>query len=191
MQPSHSRWERLPASEPGTAARLMKGMSTLRLTSDESDSENQPPDHGSESHDALTVTATANGDGDNDHDHDNQPLPNDENAQPPTVFSTVPPAFSRRFAIHDTYYESPPYSNMGVPGPDGDVHDLGSNGLLSIADPKHPEFVGPDVLAELPPECKEALIEDAAREWEWKTQWQSETAQGSRTIPLKSYAWFP
>jgi chromatin structure-remodeling complex protein RSC7 len=80
---------------------------------------------------------------------------------------------------------------MGIPGPDGDVHDLGSNGLISTADSLHPEFVGPEILAELPPECKEALVEAAAREWEWKSKWRSEAIDGQRTTPLKSYAWFP
>jgi pyruvate/2-oxoacid:ferredoxin oxidoreductase beta subunit len=36
--------------------------------------------------------------------------------------------------VHITIvYESPPYSNMGIPGPDGDVHDIGPNGLVSVA----------------------------------------------------------
>ncbi|BDD60668.1 hypothetical protein MPDQ_006612 [Monascus purpureus] len=179
MQPSHVRWERLPPPDPQTTAKLMKGMSTLRLTGDDkdNDSEKQFPDHHDEPHDVIP---TANDD-----------TQADENVNHATVFSSVPPAFSRRFAIHDVYYESPPYSNMGIPGPDGDVHDLGSNGLISIANPMHPEFVGPDILAELPPECKEALVEAAAREWEWKTKWQNEATHGSRTSPLKSYAWFP
>ncbi|GFF47736.1 chromatin structure-remodeling complex subunit rsc7 [Aspergillus udagawae] len=162
MQPSHARWERVPPPDPRVAARLAKGLSTLSLTNGTDEAE--PADHTTEE---LTDT------------------------EPQTILSTIPPALSRRFAIQDTIFETPPYSNMGVPGPDGDVHDLGSNGLISTADSLHPEFVGPEILAELPPECKEALVEAAAREWEWKSKWRSEAIDGQRTTPLKSYAWFP
>ncbi|GFF29551.1 chromatin structure-remodeling complex subunit rsc7 [Aspergillus udagawae] len=162
MQPSHARWERVPPPDPRVAARLAKGLSTLSLTNGTDEAETA--DHTTEE---LTDT------------------------EPQSILSTIPPALSRRFAIQDTIFETPPYSNMGVPGPDGDVHDLGSNGLISTADSLHPEFVGPEILAELPPECKEALVEAAAREWEWKSKWRSEAIDGQRTTPLKSYAWFP
>ncbi|EAL88352.1 hypothetical protein KXW98_003853 [Aspergillus fumigatus] len=165
MQPSHARWERVPPPDPRATAKLAKGLSTLSLTNGTDEGEAEPPaDHTTEE-------------------------PTDTEHQ--TIFSTIPPALSRRFAIHDTVFETPPYSNMGIPGPDGDVHDLGSNGLISTADSLHPEFVGPEILAELPPECKEALVEAAAREWEWKSKWRSEAIDGQRTTPLKSYAWFP
>ncbi|KAF7159798.1 hypothetical protein CNMCM5623_005187 [Aspergillus felis] len=163
MQPSHARWERVPPPDPRVAARLAKGLSTLSLTNGTDEAES-PADHTAEE-------------------------PTD--TEPQAILSTIPPALSRRFAIHDTVFETPPYSNMGVPGPDGDVHDLGSNGLISTADSLHPEFVGPEILAELPPECKEALVEAAAREWEWKSKWRSEAIDGQRTTALKSYAWFP
>jgi chromatin structure-remodeling complex protein RSC7 len=120
-----------------------------------------------------------------------EPLENKPNEEKPTIFSAIPAALSRRFAILDVHCESPPFSNMGVPGPDGDVHDLGANGLISVANPKHPEFVSPEILEELPAECKEALIEAASQEWEWKSRWCSEVDDGARTVPLKSYAWFP
>jgi chromatin structure-remodeling complex protein RSC7 len=122
---------------------------------------------------------------------DAQDKKTDEEGGNESIFSTIPSAFSRRFAIHDVHFESPPYSNMGIPGPDGDVHDLGRNGLISVANQSYPEFVSPEILEELPADCKEALIEAATREWEWKSKWHNETDDGSRTTPLKSYAWFP
>ncbi|KAL4780935.1 chromatin remodelling complex Rsc7/Swp82 subunit-domain-containing protein [Aspergillus varians] len=165
MQPSHARWERLPPPDPRGASKLTKEMSTLTLSNGTAEDENAQPE--TESPDNKI---------------------NEENS---TIFSTIPATLSRRFAILDIHTESPPYSNLGVPGPDGDVHDLGANGLISVADPNHPEFVNPEILEELPPECKAALIETASQEWEWKSRWCSEVDDGARTVPLKSYAWFP
>ncbi|KAB8214830.1 chromatin remodelling complex Rsc7/Swp82 subunit-domain-containing protein [Aspergillus novoparasiticus] len=167
MQPSHARWERLPPPDPRVATRLTKEMSTLSLTN--GTEEEEEPATESDAQDEKTTEETTND----------------------SIFSTIPYAFSRRFAIHDVHYETPPYSNMGIPGPDGDVHDLGSNGIISTANLSYPEFVSPEILAELPADCKEALIEAAAREWEWKSKWHSEVGDGARTTPLKSYAWFP
>ena len=43
--------------------------------------------------------------------------------------------------------------------PDGEVHDMGFNGLASVSD---------EVKAELPPECLAAFEEALAKELEWK-----------------------
>ncbi|EAW08093.1 chromatin structure-remodeling complex subunit RSC7 [Aspergillus clavatus NRRL 1] len=175
MQPSHARWERVPPPDPRIAARLAKGLSTLSLTNGTDEAEAPPQ---AEEEQARGEAA--------------EPSTEDPTIEPAeSIFSAIPAGLSRRFAIHDTVFETPPYSNMGIPGPDGDVYDLGANGLISAANSQHPEFVSPEILAELPPECKDALVEAAAREWEWKSQWHSEAVDGSRTTPLKSYAWFP
>ncbi|KAL5336478.1 chromatin remodelling complex Rsc7/Swp82 subunit-domain-containing protein [Aspergillus crustosus] len=165
MQPSHARWERIPPPDPRGENKLAKGMSTLTLSNGTTEDENAQPE-----------TET----------QENEP-----EQETPTIFSAIPAALSRRFAVLDAHCESPPYSNMGVPGLDGDVHDLGANGLISAANPNHPEFVSPEILEELPAGCKEALIEAASHEWEWKSKWVSEVGDGARTVPLKSYAWFP
>lgn len=166
MQPTHARWERLPPPDPRVASKLTKGLSTLTLANE---TDTAPPAEDEPANDTERDPTT----------------PAD------SIFSSIPSTLSRRWAIHDTVYETPPYSNQGVPGPDGDVHSLGSNGLISLANPDHPEFVTPEILAELPPECKEALVETAAREWEWKTNWRSEVDDGARSHPVKSYSWFP
>ncbi|KAF9892767.1 hypothetical protein FE257_001169 [Aspergillus nanangensis] len=173
MQPSHARWERLPPPDPRVASKLTKEMSTLSLT-------NGVRENGSASEEPMTETPAEEG-----------AEKKAEGDTADSIFSSIPAAFSRRFAINDIHYETPPYSNMGVPGPDGDVHDLGTNGLVSAANSSHPEFVSPEILEELPADCKEALVEAAAREWEWKSKWSSEVTDGARTTPLKSYAWFP
>ncbi|CBF74413.1 hypothetical protein AN4239.2 [Aspergillus nidulans FGSC A4] len=167
MQPTHARWERVPPSDARGANKLTKEMSTLTLSNGVVEQENAPPEPETEIQDSKPAGETS------------------------TIFSQVPSALARRFAVLDFYTESPTYSNLGIPGPDGDVHDLGSNGLISVANPKHPEFVNPEILDELPPDCKEALIEAASHEWEWKSRWCSEVDDGARVAPRKSYAWFP
>lgn len=197
MQPTHARWERVPPPDPRVASRLAQGLSSLSLTNDEDESAplaNEDPD--SEPQPDKPSATTAPDDTDTDNNPTEDATKPDTGNQPTTTttvspFPTVPAPLSRRFAIHDIYYETPPSSNLGIPGPDGDVHDLGANGLLSTANPRYPEFVGPEILAELPPECKEALLESAAREWEWKSRWGSEGVDAARAKPLKSYAWFP
>lgn len=185
MQSTHARWERVPPPDPRVASRLAQGFSSLSLTNGTNGEEPAP--------------SNDNEDQDNDKDMNEgqpdesttTPKPTEDATPTTTPFPTVPAPLSRRFAIHDIHYETPPYSNLGIPGPDGDVHDLGSNGLISTANPRHPEFVGPEILDELPPECKEALLESAAHEWEWKERWGSERRDAARATPLKSYAWFP
>lgn len=167
MQPTHARWEHLPPADSRAASKLTKGLSTLTLDANETTQPEPEPE----------PEPTLESD-----------KPNDSS----TTTTSIPAALTRRFAIHDTHYESPPYSNQGLPGPDGDVLDLGANGLVSIAgSPPVPEFAAPEILAELPPECKEALVDAAAREWQWKAKWRSEVDDGRRAQPLKSYSWFP
>jgi chromatin structure-remodeling complex protein RSC7 len=162
MQPTHARWEALPPSDFKPSSQLTEGMSTLRLT------------NGTDGTDEISA---------------HEPEIAADSAS--SIFHPVPSVFTRRFAITDIHYETPESSTLGVPGPDGDVHDIGNNGLISMADPQHPEFVSAAVLAELPPDCKDALVEAASREWAWKSRWRSEASDAARGAPLKSYAWYP
>lgn len=77
--------------------------------------------------------------------------------------------------IIDTVFESAPSTNYGVPGPDGDVHDLGFNGLSSVSD---------DIKAELPPECLKAFEEALEKETQWKNKWGTETSDTHRRPPI-------
>lgn len=163
MQPTHCRWERVPPAD------LMTDMSSLSLSNKDS-SANANTDQNS-------ADPTTSGD---------QP---DE--KPSSIFPPVPAHISERYVVQDIVYDPPPYSNMGLPGPDGDLRNLHPNGLASIANPTHPEFMSPEIIALLPDDAKEALIESAAREVEWKSKWSTETNDGARSRPLKSYAWAP
>lgn len=77
--------------------------------------------------------------------------------------------------IVDTVYESAPASNLGVPGPDGDFHDFGFNGLSNISD---------DIKAELPEDCRQAFEEALQKEMQWKNRWGSEGHSGHRRAPI-------
>ena len=77
--------------------------------------------------------------------------------------------------IVDTVFESALSTNYGVPGPDGDVHDLGFNGLSSVSD---------DIKAELPLECLKAFEEALEKEMQWKNKWGTETSDAHRRAPI-------
>jgi chromatin structure-remodeling complex protein RSC7 len=163
MQPTHARWERQPPPDPKLNSTLMQGMSTLRLTNGTSEAEEDPS---SVEENEITEDSKS-------------------------IFAGVPSMFSRRFVIADIQYETAESDTLGFPGPDGDSQDIGTNGLLRMDDRLHPEFMSPDVLSDLPPECKDALVDAATREWAWKSKWQTEAADSGRTAPSKSYAWYP
>ncbi|KUJ08026.1 uncharacterized protein LY89DRAFT_347936 [Mollisia scopiformis] len=91
-----------------------------------------------------------------------------------SIFTPVKPIYSKNFMIVDTVYNSAPSSHMGVPGPDGDAHDLGFNGLSSIPN---------DVKAELPPECLAAFEQALEKEMQWKNQWSTESSSTLRRAP--------
>ncbi|PVH87393.1 hypothetical protein DL98DRAFT_649652 [Cadophora sp. DSE1049] len=98
----------------------------------------------------------------------------EEHAEP-SIFTPVKPIYSKNYMIVDTVYESSPSSTLGVPGPDGDFHDLGLNGLSDISD---------DIKAELPEECRLALEEALDKEMQWKNKWGSESQSGHRRAPI-------
>lgn len=100
---------------------------------------------------------------------------NDHVDEVPTMFTPVKPIYSRNYMIVDTAYETAPYSSLGNPGPDGDVHDIGFTGLSAISN---------DIKAELPPECLAAFEEALAKELEWKNKWGTEATDAHRKAPV-------
>jgi chromatin structure-remodeling complex protein RSC7 len=166
MQPTHARWERVPPTDVRTTAELM---STLSIANKQSTTDSQ----------SASAEPT-----------DSADKPDDQ-TQNTTIFPPISSHISDRYVVTDIVYESPPYSNMGVPGPDGDLCNMNPNGLASIANPKHAEFMTPEILALLPDDCKDALIDAAACEIQWKSKWSTESQDGMRAQPSKSYAWYP
>ncbi|KAI9724310.1 MAG: hypothetical protein M1812_000377 [Candelaria pacifica] len=88
-----------------------------------------------------------------------------------TLFTAVNPIYTRNYMLTDTHFVTPPISGLGVPGPNADNIDVGSNGLSDVAD---------DVLAELPAVCRKAFEDARTQELEWKHGWRSEADQAAR-----------
>ena len=88
-----------------------------------------------------------------------------------TIFPDIPPVFTRNFMISDTYYETPPASVLGYPGPDEEVLDVGPGELTRV-----PERL----LTELPEDCRRAFVEAKAVEKAWKERWGTDTDDGAR-----------
>jgi chromatin structure-remodeling complex protein RSC7 len=89
----------------------------------------------------------------------------------PTIFTPVSRVISRNFLVVDTKYQSPPIAGLGIPGPDGDVLDVGQNGLPDVTD---------EILAELPPECRKAFEDAKMKEAQWRQNWGNEIQDGAR-----------
>lgn len=107
---------------------------------------------------------------------------NDMPQPQPDLFGPVPNIISRNFLVADMYFETPPFSNLGVPGPDGGVNDLGPNGLSDIPD---------HVLDELPEDCRLALEQAKEAEAQWKNKWNTERTDGSRGSLRIGFNGFP
>ena len=88
-----------------------------------------------------------------------------------TIFPDIPPVFTRNFMISDTYYEVPPASVLGNPGPDEEVLDVGPGELTRV--PEH-------LVAELPDDCRQAFVEARAVEKAWKGRWGTDKEDGAR-----------
>lgn len=88
-----------------------------------------------------------------------------------TIFPEVGSVISRNFMVADIYYVSPPVSGLGYPGPEEDVSDVGSGGLLQV-----PQCIR----AELPAQCKQAFDENRVTAMIWKAQWGAEEADQAR-----------
>lgn len=95
-----------------------------------------------------------------------------------SIFSDLVPMFTRNFMIADTYLATPPLSGLGIPGPDGEVLDIGTGGLGDVPD---------HVLTELPESCRQAFNWARAEEMKWKGSWGTEDKDGARAKLRISY----
>ncbi|KAF2747997.1 nuclear localization protein-like protein NPL6 [Sporormia fimetaria CBS 119925] len=89
----------------------------------------------------------------------------------PPSESDVPETVRRKYLVVDTYIQAPPFSGLGVPGPDGDFYDIGPNGLPDVDD---------EDLARMSEETRGAFVRAKQAESDWKNQWQSEAQDGAR-----------
>lgn len=143
MQPTHARWEHLPA--PSAASKA------LRPSSDGAN--------------GVLINGAV------DHDKDHEMVDGDQQQEAETIFPPVRPLYSRNFLIVDTHFVGPSISDLGVPGPDGDVVDIEHRGLIDVPD---------EVLSALPRDCLKAFVEARDEELKWKNGWGTETEDGLR-----------
>lgn len=104
--------------------------------------------------------------------------PVDHDGQADLEFPNIPPVLEQNFLIADTYFQGPPASSFGIPGPDGDVLDLGPSGLAAISD---------SAAAALPVECRIALQSARSEALSWKSFWGGEKRDGARARLRISY----
>ncbi|KAI4175333.1 MAG: hypothetical protein LQ343_001708 [Gyalolechia ehrenbergii] len=95
-----------------------------------------------------------------------------------TKFFQIPSVLERNFLIADTYFTSPPLMSFGIPGPDGDVLDVGPPGLPAISE---------SVAASMPFDSRRALQSAQQEASKWKTSWKGESADGARAQLRISY----
>ncbi|KAF2115875.1 nuclear localization protein [Lophiotrema nucula] len=91
--------------------------------------------------------------------------------QVPAEESDLPEAIRRKYITVDTFWQSPPFAGLGIPGPDGAFIDIGPNGLPEVDE---------EDLEKMTPELREAFLQAKREEQDWKNQWTSEAADGSR-----------
>lgn len=99
-----------------------------------------------------------------------------------TMFEPVSDIVARNFLVTDTVFVSPSLSGLGIPGPDGDMLAIGPNGLPDASE---------EILAELPTDCRVALLAAKAKEKEWKEHWTTETRDGMRGNLKIGFLGFP
>lgn len=100
----------------------------------------------------------------------------------PASESDVPPIVARKYLIVDRIFQQPPFAGLGIPGPDADYIDVGTNGLPNLAD---------EDLAEMKPEEREVFERMKREEREWRSQWDGETTDGARCKPKIGFVGVP
>jgi chromatin structure-remodeling complex protein RSC7 len=100
----------------------------------------------------------------------------------PPAESDVPSIVRRNYLVVDTYVQSPPFSGLGIPGPDGDFCDIGPNGLPNVSE---------EDLTQMDPKVRQAYLDAKQAEHDWKNQWQGEATDGSRANIKIGYTGVP
>jgi chromatin structure-remodeling complex protein RSC7 len=99
-----------------------------------------------------------------------------------SMFEPVSKVVARNFLVTDTVFVQCPINGAGIPGADGDMLAIGANGLPEASE---------EILAELPPDCRDALLEAKEQEKEWRTYWSTESNDGLRGNLKIGFLGFP
>ncbi|KAF2645108.1 hypothetical protein P280DRAFT_466343 [Massarina eburnea CBS 473.64] len=100
----------------------------------------------------------------------------------PQEQSDVPPLVRKHYLVIDTYVQKPPYASLGLPGPDGNFLDVGTNGLPDLED---------DDIQAMAPADRDAFFQAKQDESWWKDQFHSETVDGARPKIKIGYSGVP
>jgi chromatin structure-remodeling complex protein RSC7 len=99
-----------------------------------------------------------------------------------SIFRPLSNVIARNFVVTDVVSVSPPISGFAVPGSNSMGFDVGANGLPDVT---------PEILEDLPEDCRKALLEAKAAERQWTSQWSTEKQDGMRAKLEISYLGFP
>jgi chromatin structure-remodeling complex protein RSC7 len=94
----------------------------------------------------------------------------------------VPSLVRQKYLVVDSFFQQPPFAGLGLPGPDGNFIDVGTNGLPDLDD---------EDLRNMKPEEREAFAFAKQEEVEWRSQWGGETTDGARAKPRIGFVGVP
>lgn len=100
----------------------------------------------------------------------------------PASETDVPPIVAQKYLVVDKFFQQPPFAGLGIPGPDADYIDVGTNGLPNLND---------EDLAQMKPEEREEFEGLKKEEREWRGLWDGETTDGARCKPRIGFVGVP
>ena len=100
----------------------------------------------------------------------------------PAEESDVPPLVRSKYLVVDSEFQQPPFAGLGIPGPDGDFVDVGTNGLPKLDDEDEQN---------MKPEELEGFKQIKREEEEWRSQWGGEHTDGARAKPKIGFVGVP
>jgi chromatin structure-remodeling complex protein RSC7 len=102
--------------------------------------------------------------------------------QVPSEQTDVPPLVQRKYLVVDSMFQQPPFAGLGIPGPDGDFIDVGTNGLPDLDD---------EDVQNMKREELESFVQLKNEEIEWQAQWGGECTDGARSKPKIGFIGVP
>jgi chromatin structure-remodeling complex protein RSC7 len=100
----------------------------------------------------------------------------------PSAETEVPPLVRQKYLVVDSFFQQPPFAGLGLPGPDADFIDVGTNGLPVLED---------EDIQDMKLEDREAFTFAKQEEAEWRKQWGGETTDGARAKPRIGFLGVP
>jgi chromatin structure-remodeling complex protein RSC7 len=100
----------------------------------------------------------------------------------PSDETDVPTLVRQKYLVVDSLFQQPPFAGLGLPGPDGDFIDVGTNGLPNLDE---------DDLHNMSSQEREAFAFAKSEEAEWRSQWAGEITDGARVKPRIGFIGVP